>query len=219
MNSVHDMGGMHGLGPIDPDRDQPIFHADWEKRVLAMNLTVGAWRKWNIDASRHEIELIPGQDYLRMSYYEKWFSRLVSLSLKAGLITDDEVASGRPAPGTAKADPPLKGEAVAAMLAHGGPANRDVEAASRFCVGDAVRARTINPTGHTRLPRYARGRCGVIERHHGAHVLPDSNAHFRGEAPQHLYTVRFAARELWGEAAGARDGVYLDLWESYLEPA
>jgi nitrile hydratase beta subunit len=219
MNGVHDMGGMHGLGPIAPEVNEPVFHADWEKRVLAMNLTVGAWRRWNIDASRHEIELIPGQDYLRMSYYEKWFSRLVSLSLKAGLIADDEVASGQPAAGSVKADPPLKGEAVAAMLAHGGPANREVAAAPRFAPGDQVTARTLNPTGHIRLPRYVRGRGGVIVRHHGAHVLPDSNAHFRGEAPEALYTVRFSARELWGEQAPAKDCVFLDLWESYLEPA
>jgi len=82
-----------------------------------------------------------------------------------------------------------------------------------------VRAKKINPTGHTRLPRYARGNVGVVDRVHGAHVFPDSNAHFRGESPQYLYSVRFSARELWGEASSSRDAVYIDLWEDYLEPA
>src|SRR5579859_856981 len=103
MNGVHDMGGMHGMGPIEYERDEPVFHARWEARALALMLAMGAWRKWNIDASRHSRELIPPADYLRMSYYEKWIEGLVELSIKAGLITRAEIESGRPAPGSAKA--------------------------------------------------------------------------------------------------------------------
>lgn len=219
MNGVHDMGGMHGLGPIEPERNEPVFHARWEARTLGLVRAMDGWRKWNIDASRHSRELIPGPEYLRMTYYEKWVAGLIALMIQTGLVTRAEVESGRPAPGTAKAVPPLTAAQVPdLLLGRGRPYTRDVPAAPRFAAGDRVRTRNIHPTGHTRLPRYARGRIGVIQRSHGAHVFPDTNAHFRGEQPQHLYSVRFEGRELWGETASARDAVYLNLWESYLEP-
>ncbi len=219
MNGIHDMGGMHGMGDIAYERNEPVFHAPWEARVLALNLAMGAWRKWNIDASRHEIELIPPAEYLSMSYYEKWLVRLVSLALKAGLVSASEIESGRPDALAARLSPALTPDKVEPMLGRGAPANRDVPVEPRFKPGQAVRARNINPLGHTRLPRYARGKCCTIERDHGVHVFPDARAHFLGEEPQHLYGVRFAAQELWGEAAIAQDAVCLDLWEAYLERA
>ncbi|HLI13400.1 MAG TPA: nitrile hydratase subunit beta [Alphaproteobacteria bacterium] len=219
MNGVHDMGGMHGMGPVAPEPNEPVFHARWEARALAITLAMGAWRKWNIDASRHARERIPAADYLRMSYYEKWIAGLEMLMIERGLLTRAELASGRPEPGAPHAIPPLTAGDVAAMLAKGGPATRDVPVSPRFKPGMTVRARNINPIGHTRLPRYARGKLGVIERDHGVHVFPDSNAHFRGEKPQHLYAVRFSARELWGAEASPRDAVYIDLWDDHLEPA
>jgi nitrile hydratase len=219
MNSVHDMGGMHGLGPVAPETDEPVFHAPWQGRVLALTLAVGAWGRWNIDASRHQRELIPGPDYLRMSYYEKWLAGLVELMVRTGLATRAEIDSGRPDAGADRAAPALTRDRVAAVLASGGPATRDVAAARRFAIGEAVRARNINPVGHTRLPRYARGRLGVVERDHGVHVFPDTNAHGLGEQPRRLYGVRFSARELWGEAASGPGSVHLDLWDAYLEPA
>lgn len=219
MNGVHDMGGMHGLGPIDPEPDEPAFHAAWEGKALALTLAIGAWGRWTLDASRFERESIPGPDYLRMSYYEKWIAGARSLMLAHGLATAEELSSGRPAPGSAKASPPLTAARVPAALARGGSTERTIAAPPAFAVGDQVRARNFNPVGHTRLPRYARGRAGEIARHHGAHVFPDTNAHGGGEQPRHLYQVRFAARELWGEAAPARDAVFIDLWEPYLEPA
>jgi nitrile hydratase len=219
MNGVHDMGGMHGLGPIAPEADEPVFHHRWEGRALALTLAVAAWGRWNIDASRYQRELIFGPDYLRMSYYEKWITGLVQLMLSSGLVTPAEIESGRPSPGAARFVPRLTGDSVPAALASGAPSSRDIAEPARFRPGDAVRARILNPTGHTRLPRYVRGRLGRIEKDRGGHVFPDSNARFQGEAPQRLYQVRFAARELWGETAGARDGVYLDLWDSYLDPA
>ena len=154
-----------------------------------------------------------------MSYYEKWLAGLVMLLEESGLVTRAELESSRPAPGTAKAVPALAADQVAPMIARGRSFMRPVNRPPRFALGQHVRARKINPTGHTRLPRYARGNVGVIDRLHGGHVFPDSNAHFRGENPQHLYSVRFSARELWGSTAAARDAVYLDLWEDYLEPA
>ena len=219
MNGVHDMGGTHGLGAIDAPADEPLFHAPWEARVLALTLAMGAWGRWNIDASRHQRELIPGADYLSMSYYEKWLTGLIHLMTAHDLITPQELASGEASPDTPRATPPLTADKVAAVLARGGPVTRDVVAPRWFKVGDKVRTRNINPAGHTRLPRYARGREGVIERDHGVHVLPDANAHFLGECPERLYGVRFSARELWGEAARAGDSLHLDLWDRYLEPA
>ena len=217
MNGVHDMGGMHGLGPVAPERDEPVFHHDWERRVHA--LVIASPTRGNIDAGRHQRELIPGADYLRMTYYEKWFAALCEMLVKSGAVSADELASGRADPAAPKATPRLAPAAVTVALAHSGSYQREIAAAPAFHVGDRVRARNLNPTGHTRLPRYARGRLGVVESLHGAHVFPDVHAHGGGEDPRHLYTVRFTARELWGPDAPAQGSVSLDLWEPYLERA
>ena len=219
MNGVHDMGGMHGMGSVAPEPNEPVFHERWEGRVLALQRATAALGKWNIDSSRHSIERIPAADYLRMSYYEKWLTGLITRLEESGLVSRAELESGRPAPGSVKATPPLTAEWVAAVVAVRGSFDRPVNAPPCFAVGQPVRTKKINPTGHTRLPRYARGRIGIVDRVHGVHVFPDSNAHFRGENPQHLYSVRFSARELWGEEAAPRDSVYIDLWERYLDPA
>jgi nitrile hydratase subunit beta len=219
MNGVHDMGGMHGMGPIAPEANEPVFHAPWEGRVFALNRATAALGKWNIDASRHSIERLPPADYLRMSYYEKWLAALVTRLEDSGLVTRAELDSGRAALESSKTTPPLTADQVPATVAERGWFERPANEPPRFAIAQAVRAKKVNPMGHTRLPRYARGAVGVINRIHGAHVFPDSNAHFRGERPQHLYSVRFAARELWGAEAAARDSVYIDLWESYLDPA
>lgn len=210
------MGGMHGLGPVDPAPREPVFHHPWEGRVHA--LTVASPTRSNIDAGRHQRELIPGPDYLRMSYYEKWLTSLTALLLGRGLVTTDELAAGRADPSEPRSTPYLRADDVTAALARPSSYERDA-AAPRFQPGERVRALNLNPTGHIRLPRYVRGREGVVERGHGAHVFPDSHAHGGGEDPKHLYTVRFAARELWGPDASPRDTVRLDLWEPYLERA
>jgi len=217
VNGVHDMGGMHGLGPVEPEPREPVFHETWEGRVHAM--TIASPTRGNIDAGRHQRELIPGPDYLRMSYYEKWFTSLCALLLKSGLVTPAELADGRAAPGGAKGTPRFAAADVTPAMINPSTYIREVAAGPAFKPGDRVRARHMNPTGHTRLPRYARGHVGVIERWHLAHVLPDSNAHGLGEDPRHLYTVVFTAQELWGPDASARDSVRLDLWEPYLERA
>jgi nitrile hydratase subunit beta len=219
MNGVHDMGGMQGLGPLEAELNEPVFHSEWEARGFALNIAAGAWKKWNIDAGRHQIELLPASDYLRMSYYEKWAARLIELLIKSGLVTRDEIASGKPTPGSVKRTPPLTADKVPSLLRTGAAASRDVSVAARFRAGQRVRARNIHPSGHTRLPRYARGHVGTVDRDHGVYVFPDTNAHFLGESPQHVYSVRFAARELWGDQASPRDSVYIDLWDNYLDPA
>ena len=217
MNGIHDMGGMHGFGPVAPKRDEPVFHSDWEGRALALNRALGYARAWNIDMSRAAVENLPPDVYLTRPYYEKWALRMERLLIDLELVDADEIAAGhalrpgRPLPRK------LDAAAVAAALTRGSY-GRQPAAPARFKVGDRVRTRNINPLTHTRLPRYARGRIGIVDRVHGAHVFPDDNAHFRGEKPQHLYSVRFSARELWGDAAPPRDAVNIDLWEDYLEP-
>ena len=217
MNGIHDMGGMHGMGPVQPEPDEPVFHHRWEARVFALVRAMGAFGRWNIDASRHQRELIPAADYLRMSYYERWLAGLSELLTRHGFLTAEELATGKPAPGVAGLTPAMTADEVPGFVARGSPASRAATRAPRFQPGQPVRARNLNPAGHTRLPRYVRGKSGRIDRVHGVFIFPDTHAHFLGESPQHVYSVRFEARELWGDAAPARDAVYVDLWEDYLE--
>lgn len=219
MNGVHDMGGQHGMGPVEYEKNEPVFHAAWEPRIYALNRAMRAWRKWNLDTDRHALELLPPVDYLRMSYYERWFRRLATHVVLYGLVTKEELESGLAAPGSTKANPALSLATSSRWLNRGIASSQDSNVRPLFKVRQRVRARNINPTGHTRLPRYARGKTGVIVRDHGVYVFPDTNAHFQGEKRQHVYSVRFAARELWGEDASPRDSVHLDMWDDYLERA
>jgi len=219
MNGIHDMGGLHGMGPVEREKNEPVFHARWEGRVFALRRAMGAWGKWNLEATRYEVELVPAADYLRMSYYQRQFVAFIELMVKRGLMTQAEAESGKEARGSPKAVPALTVTQARTLVTQGVPASRNVPVPSRFQPGQRVRALNINPKGHTRLPRYARGKVGAIDRDHGVHVFPDTNAHFLGEKPQHVYSVRFTARELWGEQASLRDSVYIDMWDDYLESA
>ena len=204
------------MGLIRPEPDEPVFHERWEARAFALARAMGAFGKWNIDASRHQRELIPAAEQLRMSYYERWLAGLTGLLLKHGFISPEELASGTAAAAHTRQTPALAAQRVAAFVAHGSPASRKSSSSPRLQPGQPVRARNLNPTGHTRLPRYVRGRIGAIDRVHGVFVFPDTNAHFLGEKPQHLYSVRFEAQELWG-AQSTPGAVYVDLWEEYLD--
>jgi nitrile hydratase subunit beta len=216
MNGIHDMGGMEGLGDYGYEANEPVFHAPWEGRVYALNRALGAWRRWNLDAWRFDIEQLPPWDYLRMSYYEKWFTAMGNRVVKYGMVSEDELRSGV---ATEERVAPRLTVEMARRLDRGLPSPFDPSVPAKFSAGDPVRARMMQPCGHTRLPRYARGRGGVIAADRGVHIFPDTNAKYEGENRHHLYSVRFAARELWGEAAHERDSVYLDLWEAYLEAA
>lgn len=218
MNNLHDMGGQQGYGPIPIEKNEPVFHSGWEARAMAVTLAMGAWGRWTLDESRHAREKLPPKEYLNFTYYERWIAALADLMVEKDLVTRAELESGTPDPAAAKARPPLTAARVAAVLEKGGPVRREIDAPPRYAVGQNVRSSTASPKGHTRLPLYARGRVGEVVLHHGAHVFPDANAHGLGECPQHLYAVRFSARELWGPQASPRDSVTLDLWESYLEP-
>jgi nitrile hydratase beta subunit len=217
MNGVHDMGGQQGMGPVRYEKDEPVFHANWEGRIYALNRAMRAWRKWSLDTDRHALETMPPLDYLRMSYYERWVKRLEEQLVSYGFVTRGELQSGKSAPGSVRATPVFTLATASRWLNRGIASSREPAVRPLFKVGQRVRARNINPTGHTRLPRYARGRAGVVMRDHGVYLFPDTNAHFQGEKRQHVYSVRFTARELWGDRASERDSVYIDMWDDYLE--
>ena len=218
MNGAHDMGGVMGFGPVVPEKDEPVFHGRWEERVQGINFVLGRVGGWNIDTGRFARENIHPLDYLKRSYYEIWFAGLVRMLGERGMLSPEELAAGHAA-GTAKAmGATVKPDEVWPMLAAGKPSERPTNTPARFKEGDRVRAININPTGHTRLPRYVRGHVGTVVMLHGGHVFPDTNAAGTGENPQWLYTVRFTGRELWGANADPTVTVSVDAWESYLEP-
>ena len=219
MNGVHDMGGLQNMGPVVYEKNEPVFHAPWEGRIYALTRAIRALRKWNQDTDRHGLELISPADYLRMSYYERWAYRLEVQLVKYALVSKAEIESRMADPGSPKAIPALSLATADRWLNRGIASAHDPKVRASFKVRQQVRTRNINPTGHTRLPRYARGKIGVIVRDHGVYLFPDTNAHFQGERRQHVYSVRFAARELWGEHASPQDSVHLDLWDDYLERA
>jgi nitrile hydratase subunit beta len=218
MNGIHDMGGMQDMGAIQYAKTEPVFHEVWEGRVYAISYAVQGTGKLRL-GNRPAIEAIPPGEYLRMSYYERWLKSITERLVASDLVTHAEINSGRPERGSAKTTLALSpADAVAAQLRI--PATRrDIAIAARFQVGQAVRARNINPITHTRLPRYARGKSGIVERDHGVFVFSDTSVYSEDEKPQHLYSVRFSARELWGNQAAPRDGVYLDMFDDYLETA
>ena len=217
MNGIHDMGGMQDMGPIKYEKNEPVFHAPWEGRVYAMSAAVTATGKLRLGL-RPPIENLPASEYLRMSYYELWLTSLTERLVASELLTRTEIESGRAALGSTKAALAVSpADAVTAIFRI--PARRKESVAPRFQTGQPVRARNINPVAHTRLPRYARGKAGTIDRDHGVFAFADTNAYGFGDKPQHLYSVRFSARELWGDQAPPQDAVYLDLYDDYLEPA
>lgn len=219
MNGAQDMGGMMGFGPVVPEQDEPVFHAEWERRAFALTLAMAAPGGWNLDQSRAARESLHPARYLAKSYYQIWLAGLEKLMAERGLVTPDEIAAGKALHPAKTVPRVLTPEDVPATLRKGGPSQRPAASSQRFQIGQRVRARNMHPPGHTRLPRYVRGHAGAVTHVHGAHVFPDANAAGQGESPQWLYTVRFAGRELWGEAADPTATVSVDAWESYLEPA
>ena len=217
MNGIHDMGGMQDLGPVRPEKNEPVFHAEWERRVFAMYVAIDG--DWPGGSGRYQRELIPPAEYLRMSYYERWLRSLSELLVKSGMVTRTELETGIAEGGNTKGRKVLRAAEVGPKIARGFPSTRKVPVVAKFHVGERVRARNINPTGHTRLPRYVRGKPGTIVSDRGVFVFNDSRVQGLGDNPQHLYSVRFLARELWGSAAPPGDSVYVDLWDDHLESA
>jgi nitrile hydratase len=229
MNGAHDLGGMHGFGPVVAEPDEPVFHAAWERRAFGLTLAMGAWRRWNLDMSRSAREQMPPAAYLATSYYEHWMFGLERLLVEHGLVSPEEIARvrrGEPAPSSEPPQGPervqdgaLRPEDVPRMLRNRRASRVDDPVPPKYRVDQAVRTRNLHPQGHTRVPRYARGRRGVVAIDHGVFIFPDSHAVGEGTQPQHVYSVRFTAQELWGPDAPPRDSVYVDLWDDYLEAA
>ena len=219
MNSAHDLGGQMDFGPVQPEPDEPVFHGEWEKRVLAINVAAGAMGAWTIDEIRHARESLPPAQYLSASYYEIWLAALDKVLARHGFVSGEELERGEALIPRKEPKRVLKGEEVPAVLRRGFPYERGAQGPARFAVGDRVRTVVMHPQHHTRLPRYARGKSGTVERIVGHHVFPDTGAHGAPEQAQWLYTVVFPGPELWGRDADPASSVSIEAWESYLEPA
>ena len=219
MDGIHDLGGMDGFGRVEPEPNEPVFHEEWEGRVLAMNRAMGATGSWTIDMERFSRERLRPQTYLAATYYQRWFLGMRQMLLERGLIDADEVAAGHALrPGKPLPRGPFTVSDVPRVVTRG-KFDRPAPAPGRFKIGDRVRARNIHPATHTRLPRYVRGHAGVVERVQGCHVFPDAAATGQGENPQWLYSVVFESRELWGPDADQTIKVSIDAFEPYLDPA
>lgn len=222
MNSAHDLGGMHGLGPINPEPEveEPIFHAPWERRAFAMTLTTSMLGRWNIDIMRHSRERQHPIDYLSNSYYENWLAGMKTLLVETGLVTDEEITQGRALTPSTDPDTIKVPDATAAVNQLKAVRLYELESTviPTFKIGDTVRVKNFHPIGHTRAPRYVRGHLGTIDRIHGVHIFPDT--HLGGVTEGYpLYSVKFSATELWGPDGDAKQFVYAELWEPYLDGA
>lgn len=212
-----DLGGQPVRDAVQPEDEAVRFHEAWEPSALAIVLAMGATGSWNIDMSRSARETLPA--YARLDYYRVWLAALEKLMLERGLVHADELAAGRMLHPPLPVARVLRADAVAAALARGSPTVRDQGPTARFAVGDRVRTRAQPAPHHTRLPGYARGKVGTVERVHGNHVFADTHAQGLGEQPQPLYTVVFDGSELWGPASAPGLRVSIDAWQPYLEPA
>jgi len=217
MDGAHDMGGAKGFGPVVPEPNEPVFHDDWERRAFALTVAMARPGGWNIDMSRFARENRPPTDYLSKSYFEIWLAGLETLMVERGLVTREEIESGKVISPPKAGIKPIAPSEVTPAIRRGGPTEREAKAPAMFVVGETVRMKDIHPVTHTRLPQYVRGHLGTIELNHGCHVFPDTNSLGKGEDPQWLYTVKFDGPELWGKDADPTLSVSVDAWESYLE--
>jgi len=217
MDGVHDMGGMDNFGPIIREENEPAFHHEWERKVFTHMIALMGSGYFSVDEVRRYTEQIPPIQYLASSYYEKWLESLISILVDKNVITAEEMESGKSLRTDGTALPPLPKEGAEFVTSNPVPAFQELDQAPKFVVGDKITTKVMHPETFTRLPRYARGKQGTIEKTYGAFLFPDSNAYGIEEAPQYNYSVRFSARELWGEDAPPKDALYIDLFESYME--
>jgi nitrile hydratase subunit beta len=227
MQSAHDVGGVQGLGPIVPEADEPAFHAPWEGRMHGIAVACQVAGVNTTPEQRATIENMPHWLYLVTSYYEKWLYCYEKILEAKGLISSAEIdkrmakqsAASIPAHPVEPVAPSATAQTMRRIIYGGTPHDRPLAVAPKFKAGDKVRTKLIHPTTHTRLPTYTMDKPGIIDTYHGAHCHHEALAAGRGEVPQHLYAVRFAAADLWGKDAEAKDdAVYVDLFEDYLDP-
>ena len=222
MDGIHDFGGMHGFGKVEMEDNEPYFHADWERRIFAITMVMGFVTLTGDDQFRREIERMDPAHYLRSHYYEKWLDSTLSVAKEFGLTTEEELAGGAvaPIPEALQDNPPaIAREVWDDIHAGASQAMPDSGVTQRFRFGERVRTVAHRGDGHTRLPRYARGKIGTIEGAWGTFIYADANAAEYRTDPVHLYSVAFDARDLWGDEAARGDSVVLDLFEPYLMAA
>jgi nitrile hydratase len=206
MDGIHDLGGLHGFGAVEVERDEPVFHERWEARAFAMNaLGIAALRAYNVDEYRHAVERMEPAHYLAASYYERVLTAVATLLVEKGVVTREELEAraGGPFPLARPAAPPTT--------------DAPPREQARFAVGDVVVVRDIHPAGHTRVPRYVRGKRGVVVHVAPRFSFPDAAAHGLPRRDEHTYHVRFEASAVWADAAEQNAPVIVDLWDSYLE--
>ena len=216
MNGVHDMGGLECYGPIYPEPNEPLFHAEWERRVLALTVCMGATGEWNLDQGRFTRESLPPVDYLSIGYYRIWLTALENLLVQRELVSREEMQQGMSIDASKKLKRVLSGADVSGAMRAGAPVEREISASAGFSVGDIVRVENLHTLGHTRLPGYIKGHEGIVHKVHGCHVFADDNAKGTGENPQWLYNIKFNAQELWGKSRSQAAHVHVDCWEPYL---
>jgi nitrile hydratase beta subunit len=222
MNGPQDIGGMHGFGPIDHEDNEPVFHHEWEGRFMGIRRMLPII---NLDTWRHTIESLPPSLYYGTPYYERWLTAYEPLLAREGIVSPEELDARtqhfqqHPEAQPERREDPERAARARDQLLHRDRLDREVSAPPRFAAGDQVRTKNVHPKHHTRLPRYARDKRGTVVRWHGAHDFPDTNAHGQGPQPGHVYSVQFEGSELWGPSAEPNQKLYLDLWETYLEPA
>lgn len=208
MDGIHDLGGMNGFGQVEVERDEPVFHEPWEAHAFALNLLgIRVLKAYNVHEYRHAVERMDPAHYLAASYYERWFTGVATLLVEKGVVTREELerrAGGRVP--LARAPAPVE------------PSDFSPTERARFAVGEAVVVRDIHPRGHTRVPRYVRGKRGVVLRVAPRFLFPDLAGHGLRAHREPAYHVEFPARVLWSDGA-AGESVIVDLWESYLEAA
>jgi nitrile hydratase len=209
MDGIHDLGGMSGFGSVEAERDEPVFHEPWEALAFATNaLGIAVLAVYNADEYRHAIERMDPAHYLTATYYERVLTGVATLLVEKGVVARDdlEARAGGLFP-------------LARPVAEQPTADLSPQARPRFRIGDAVVVRDIHPAGHTRVPRYVRGKRGVVVHVAPPFTFPDAAAHGRTHRTEHTYHVAFPARVLWGDVALGDDAVVVDLWDCYLEPA
>ena len=216
MNGIHDLGGMHGFELPKRDKQEPVFKHDWEKQVFAAAIAYTS--PWTIDESRFAIESMPPIDYLRGPYYARWLYSFEKLLVKYKVAKVEELKNPDGAIEKVRNAVPANAQAILEALMTSDSFRREEGKVARFRVGQKVIVKNEHPKWHTRSPRYVRGRQGSIHLDHGVFVFPDSNSKGEGEQPQHCYNVVFSATELWGSQANAKDRIYVDLFDDYLEP-
>jgi nitrile hydratase subunit beta len=218
--SIADMGGTEGWGPVKaPSGDEPVFAENWEGRAFALTLlSMGRVSGQNLDAFRRALGELDRKKYLDDGYYGRWLNAAENMLVESAILAPGAVdARARKLRGEDVEEPPVPEPNKPDYAATAAGSLREVDAPAAFAVGDAVRAKDVEPAGHTRLPRYVRGHRGTVELVQPAHLLPDTHCVFQGENPQHVYSVRFDSRELWGDDAEPF-GLTIEMYESYLEP-